>query len=1641
MAGKSYSAGRIFLQVVPSFKNLQRDIGREVRKANDPLEKQQEEIGKKHEEARERGAQKVRARVADRAVRAEEDIQEARLRQFQRFSQMYLGEVAKEGKRREAIENKNAERLGKREMQIAQDRIKGMRRADELVSKMRAKSIKDEQERQRRNMQYQGELQRLLAAGDIRRAKEVAKERTRIEADAQKERLRLANEEAAAEARIEARNEARRKIIRQRRINQRLADLRAEESARRRLAGGEVGSRIQRGVKGAADAIGVVRITADSSPARAEIAALRERLLALSKQEIGIDLDAGEAMAEIEAIQARLAVLAQDKDAEIDVEVNATAALIALKRIEQQVDQINRKRLGGGLSGWFAGMRSSAEDGANSFRIFNPRVLALVTLLPTLAPLLASAAAGIGALSTAAVGGALGLGVLIVGLTGIFEAVTALGDVQDNAAKDALATSKAMRNAARGVRDAEQGVTRAREQAARGAEDAARRVSDARRGLADTERTVARQIRDALDAQQEAEEDLARAQRDATDAQRDLMEARARAQRDQDELADRIKSGQLDERQGLIDLFNAQVAYNAAMADGGATNLEREEAAIQLERAQLAMKGIRRENKELQEQQKKGIAGDENYIAAQERAAAAIEGQKDAQERLRDAEANVREVRLEGAQQIADAQRSVADAIHDQSEQAADSARAIRDAQERLTDSQEAYQEALTQTGDIGSASMQKLEQAMGKLSPAGRRFALFLFGLRDGFYQLRAIIQEGMLPGIQTAMEGLIKRYGPSFMRFVGVMAETIGRFAITFGEALQSPGMVRFFETMEEFAPIFLTQWGDLAIAFTRIIAGLMTAFAPFAKEFMDSFVEMAEGWAVWAEGLAGSEGFNNFLDYVRVEGPKVLELIKNIFLTLLNVGIGLSQTGVFDALTGFFEFLANMNPAILAGIVQGILGLMIASQVSAGINSLIISLMLLTGTTVGLVVLGIAALVVAFVYLWNNVEGFRDFFIAAWEWIKDAAAATVNWFQTSLVPWFRDSFLPAMQTVWDGIVLGVTTLWDAVRPTMIFFGQLFAAAFQVIKWAWDNILFPVLEFLGNTILWLWNTVIQPTLRIIWELFVYLFRIVAAAWNNIGLPILRAWATVMFWLWDTVIKPVLGWIGAAWSWLWDGILQPIFKVILDGVTGLFNGIVWVWDNILAPMFEAIASLLEGDFVKAWESAVKAVGGIWKGLQKLIAMPINFVIETVLNNGLFKAFNKVMEFFGLDTRAPHLQPVRWGEDTGDTWTGKTNTHGRFAQGGVYGVLPGYSPGRDIHTFYSPTGGRLDLSGGEAVMRPEFTRAVGGEEGIAYLNALARRGQLPWQRYAIGGMIKPVNARPGFPWGRYPSGKVHKALDLPVPIGTPVVAPWPGKVLRDGWDSTGYGTHLRLQNYGGGTGTGTVLGHLSREIVNVGQMVRAGQTIAYSGNTGRSTGPHLHLAVVLDPFNAAATGIDFTNAFNGGRSVTPAAGVKGVDLPWWADKPLDFLEGIVSAATNLIPVGGVWGEMIKATPHKIFDGLRSFVAGLLGGNEVGTDDVQGGGGSFFYNGMAVPNNGTMMFDNGGYVQPGVTQVLNMTGRPEPVFTDDQWARGGGDGAAPLVGTYAPTFYDSNVDAEDVMEEFSYTLARVSHGGKFAGRSH
>lgn len=113
------------------------------------------------------------------------------------------------------------------------------------------------------------------------------------------------------------------------------------------------------------------------------------------------------------------------------------------------------------------------------------------------------------------------------------------------------------------------------------------------------------------------------------------------------------------------------------------------------------------------------------------------------------------------------------------------------------------------------------------------------------------------------------------------------------------------------------------------------------------------------------------------------------------------------------------------------------------------------------------------------------------------------------------------------------------------------------------------------------------------------------------------------------------------------------------------------------------------------------------------------------------------------------------------------------------------------------------------------------------------------------GFIRPVKTGKITAGMYYSSGKYHGAVDFGVSVGTPVYAAADGIVVTSTWGgSDSYGYYIKIKHY---NGLYTLYAHGSSLVAKVGQEVKQGQLIMYSGNTGNSTGPHLHFEVIVAP--------------------------------------------------------------------------------------------------------------------------------------------------------------------------------------------------
>lgn len=268
-------------------------------------------------------------------------------------------------------------------------------------------------------------------------------------------------------------------------------------------------------------------------------------------------------------------------------------------------------------------------------------------------------------------------------------------------------------------------------------------------------------------------------------------------------------------------------------------------------------------------------------------------------------------------------------------------------------------------------------------------------------------------------------------------------------------------------------LNDLGVVAGESTDTILGLGEATADFPEQF-----QVIKNQAMLALEPIGKQ----FLPIISGALEKILPLIKQFADWLGGLSSG-QQTGLL--IVG--AALAAIGPALYAASIaikayNTALQVWTAiTKVGAAVQWLLNAAM--SANPIGLIIIGIFALVAAFIWLWNNVDGFRNFFIAVWEGIKTATAAVINWFTTSLPAWWNsvvdgatakfNSFLAWWHQLWASVGQGVATAWEGIKN---FFGTVLSTILNLfLNWTLLGFLIKHWDTIRNTIVNVWNGIVR--------------------------------------------------------------------------------------------------------------------------------------------------------------------------------------------------------------------------------------------------------------------------------------------------------------------------------------------------------------------------------------------------------------------------------------------------------------------------------------------------------------------------------------------------------------------------------------
>ncbi|MET8694681.1 hypothetical protein ABZV65_19310 [Streptomyces bauhiniae] len=1491
------------------------------------------------------------------------------------------------------------------------------------------------------------ELARLRA-----RLESLSNKQIGVDIDAEFARAQVADIEerlrrlGAAHPNVAVRADTAAAIVELKAMREELDRLTADPTRIRVETDGAFGQRLRAQVEAAEKSLPNINLRADSSPAEAEIASLRAQLTALKDKKVGIDIDATTARAKLDEIQARLFRLSGQR-AELQVGVDANSAQAALYNLGLRVDRLRGQRPSidvrvdaAAAYAQLAGVQAAANaldaqsvdiDTSSSVSGMQLLVTAALAFGPALIPVLPVVAAGLGAVAASAVAAGAGIGgIALVAVPAfkqigtVLQAQKAAQDAAANAtlrggqaasqgaskalqmagAQQALAT--AQRNAARQISDAQRAVGDATRQAAQANEQAAQQVKQARQSLADAYAQAADRMSQANEQVASAEQDLISAQRSARQAQLDLTQARKDAEQQLEDLNDRLTDSVLSQRDAEIAFTEATNRRNAVLDNANATELDKQKALLAYDQAVQRLKEQTTETKRLKTEtaaaNKAGVEGSTTVKSAQDRLAQAQQDVKDKVTALGKAQANVTKTQIQNTKSIASAQEKLSEAQASVAETQRAGAESIARAQERVVQAQQSAADSIASAQrQIASASLSaaggvdqaaiaqsKYQAELAKLSPAARATMNAYLGLRDAFGAWSKSLQPAVMPIFTRALDG-IRRSLPALTPFVLEAAAAVTDLQDRFGRQMRAPFWQGFKRDLQGSVKSAVT---GLGITFGNVfkgMAGVVDAFLPHMDGISGRMQRVTDKFANWGTGLKGSPGFERFLSFASEKGPILGQALKDISGAFLSIGQALAPfSGPLLMLLGGMAHAIDIIATHAPWMIQAIWLAVVATRawaIAVGIFNFVMNQNPLVR-----IALLIGVLIAAVIYAYSHFAWFRTAVQAAWSGIQAAALWAWN---TVLKPTFA--------AIWSGLqTLGRWAMWlwtNAISPafhyislaarillTVIVVAVILpiVAAFKLLAWTggwlWENALKPAFNAIAKAAGWLWNNAIKPAFNGIAGGAKWLYNNVIKPQFDLVRAAFDAAGKAGTWLWKNAIKPAFDGIGKAANWLYKNAIKPAWDSIVEA--GKF-----AYEHGIKPIFNGWKNILKG-LGSAFSSAVDAIKSAWDRVKSVSRKPVQYVVDVVYNNGIRGVWNKVASAFG----APKL-PVF-----------------KFAQGGV---MPGYTPGRDVHQFVSPTGGRLDLSGGEAIMRPEFTRAV-GSGFVNSMNALARSRGAQGVKAALapvfGGnpMMSTDRSLPYASGGIYPTqrfadggvfGWVKSAASAVKGVGT---AAWNNVKKGAGWLADTLEASARA-------GVNKVVNPLLTKFPGMdtrfGKMIRRIPTriidalFGYAKEGDKRSGG----TVIGGPRIKAALSWAKTQA---GKPYQWA----GNGNPSWDCS--GFMSAIESVIRGQKPHRR-WATMAfsghTAPPGWVYHGNSPFRIGITNagvGHTAGTisgTNVESRGGAGVVVGSRARGYRDKLFgswygfqpgkyDTGGWMPPGMNLMFNGLGQPEAVLTPPQW---------------------------------------------------
>lgn len=664
------------------------------------------------------------------------------------------------------------------------------------------------------------------------------------------------------------------------------------------------------------------------------------------------------------------------------------------------------------------------------------------------------------------------------------------------------------------------------------------------------------------------------------------------------------------------------------------------------------------------------------------------------------------------------------------------------------------------------------------------------------------------------------------------------------------------------------------------TAAMAGLAkTAGDTISGSFANTKTSVVKSLANIAENLKGpiidalnwaQEGFKSFAAYTaspefQAGLTKFIEILKNVATTVSKV----------------IEFLKPFAPVIV-GVVTAFLTFQSVIKVISGVKKAIGALSgaftFLAANPVGLIIAAIAGLVTGIIYLWNTNEGFRNFIISAWEKISSTIGAVGDFIGNAfggicaLIRGDTEGMKEHMLNIYNSLPSGVQEALNSLG-SVVTEGQNLIHSFLTgdtegmknsLIGIYNALPAPVQSAITSMGNWL-NTKFLEIKKFGEDTTLKMKQGIANIYNALPAPVQNALKTMsslsqniqnglrafmtgdtegmkqsLIGIYNALPVPVQNALQLASGFARD--VQSGLSAFMKGDTeGMKQSLLNIWNALPSPIRDVATNIRDTTtqkFTELKDNVLSKVGELPGKFYEYMSNALGQMIQGIqdkfwdvvngVGNLVQSVIDKFKEGFGINSPSKVLYDI-----------------GNYLLQGLVNGLDGDALLSFVNNMVNKMKDAFS-SGKFAILK--IFEMLGDGAAKLFEKMGINLGNITGAMFGQGGMLFPSdnhNITSYFGY-RNDTGGVgstnHQGIDIGAAYGEPIYAAMPGQVEIAG-SYGGYGNAVKIDH---GGGMETLYGHMSAVAVEPGVPVAQGQIIGFVGNTGNSTGPHLHFSVLVN---------------------------------------------------------------------------------------------------------------------------------------------------------------------------------------------------